>query len=67
MEQYDILLKPFDVPRVEGNIVVEINDEGYQKGVEDTKYSVVGRLSLQKVVSTYYLLFYGEMKEHIGY
>lgn len=42
-------LKPIALPRVEGgNVVVKIDEENYQKGVNELQYSVVRRLSLQK-------------------
>lgn len=42
-------LKPLPNPRlVGGNIVVEVDKEDYQRGIEKLKYSVIGRLSLQR-------------------
>lgn len=44
-----IPLKPIVLPRFEGgNVVVEIDEEDYQKGVNEIQYSVVGQLRLQK-------------------
>lgn len=44
-----ILLKTFVVLKIEGgNIVVEVDEEEYQKEVEEFKYSIVGKISLRK-------------------
>lgn len=37
------------LPRTEGgNIIVQIDENEYQKGIEDNWFSVVGRLTLHK-------------------
>lgn len=42
-------IKHLSLLRIEGgNIVVEVDKEQYQKGINEPNYSVVGRLSLQK-------------------
>lgn len=48
-KEYLSLLRPLSPPRlVGGNVVVEVDDEQYQKWVEDLKFSVVGKLMLRK-------------------
>lgn len=43
-------LKPLAIPKmVRGNIIVEIGDEEYCKGVEELKFSVDGKLSRERV------------------
>lgn len=42
-------MKQIAVPRREGgNVVVKLDVEDYKKGVEELKFSIVGRLSLQR-------------------
>lgn len=42
-------LKPLSAPTMAGgNIVVEIDEEEYRSGVEDLKYSVIGKLSISR-------------------
>lgn len=42
-------LKPIQNPRVEGgNIVVIVDGEDYNRGVEELQFSIIGRFSLQR-------------------
>lgn len=42
-------LKPISIPRIEGgNVVVEVDEDDYRKGVMELQFSVVGRLFIQK-------------------
>lgn len=44
-----VSLRPLSPPRMAwGNIVVEVDDEEYQKGVEEQKFSVTGKLILRR-------------------
>lgn len=44
-------LKPLSAPKMAGgNIVVEIDEEEYRRGVEDLKFSVIGKLSMSRGV-----------------
>lgn len=48
-EKECILKKPIPKSRrEEGNIVIDLDVDGYRKGVQELIYSVVGRLSLQR-------------------
>lgn len=43
------MIKSLSDPKLKGgNVVVEIKDEEYQQGVQALKFSVVGKLSLQR-------------------
>lgn len=47
-EEILVSLKPLANPKlVGGNVLVEVDDKEYRRGVEDLKFSIVGRLSLQ--------------------
>lgn len=50
MEDDNVLpLKPIPNPKMEGgNIVVEANGANYRKGVEELKFTVIGRISLRR-------------------
>lgn len=40
-------LKPISAPRMAGgNVVIEIDEEEYHRGVDELKYSVIGKLTL---------------------
>lgn len=43
-------LKPLVKPRIEGgDVVVEVDNEDFNKGVEELKLIVVGKFTLQKI------------------
>lgn len=43
-------MKPLAVPRYEGsNLVIDLDEEDYLKGVEELKFSMVGQLYLPRI------------------
>lgn len=41
------------MPRIEGgNLMVELDEAGYEKGINELRYNVVGRLFLQKSLAS---------------
>lgn len=47
------IMKPLAVPRYEGgNLVIDLDEEDYNRGVDELKYSVVGSYIFQKTVSS---------------
>lgn len=48
-DEQTIPLKPISNPRLEwGNIVVVVDDDGYCRGIDELKFSIIGRLSLHR-------------------
>lgn len=42
-------MKPLSAPRMaEGNIIIEIDEEEYHRGVEELKYNTTGKLALSR-------------------
>lgn len=49
MPETAIPIKPLTLPRFDGrNIIVEVDNEEYEKGVQQCQFDVIGRIILQK-------------------